>query len=107
LAGDAEMHRPLRQLVGDFGGRQIGDLDLIEPGDRAAVVARAARLDQREAGAGEERLRVLLQPPLRRHRDDEPGTHGLPQSATRPSPHTANPPAGTTWAAPSRTNSPS
>ena len=27
LAGDAEMHRPLRQLRGDVGGREIGDLD--------------------------------------------------------------------------------
>ena len=44
LAGDAEMHRPLRQLRGDLGGRQVGDLDVVEARDRAAIVARAARL---------------------------------------------------------------
>ena len=47
FAGDAEMHGAGRELRGDFGGRQIGDLDAVEPGDGAAIVARAARLDQR------------------------------------------------------------
>ena len=51
LAGDAEMDRALRQRAGDLGGRQIGDLDAGQAGDRAAIVARAARLDQLQAGA--------------------------------------------------------
>jgi hypothetical protein len=57
FAGDAEMHRAARQLRGDLARREIGDLDIVEPGDGAAIVARAARLDQRKAGAREERLR--------------------------------------------------
>ena len=46
FAGDAEMHGARRELRGDFGGRQIGDLDIVEAGDRAAIVARATRLDR-------------------------------------------------------------
>ena len=61
---------PCAKLRGDFGGREIGDLDAVEPGDRAAIVARAARLDQRQAGAREERLGVFLQPALGRHGED-------------------------------------
>ena len=76
LAGDAEMDRALRQRAGDLAGREIGDLDAGQSGDRAAIVARAARLDQRQAGAGEERLGVLLQPALGRHGDDERRAHG-------------------------------
>ena len=57
LAGDAEMHGALRELLGDLGGREKRDLDVRKLGDGAAVVARAARLDERQAGAGEERLR--------------------------------------------------
>src|SRR3954449_13425000 len=30
FAGDAEMHRAARKLCGDFAGRQIGDLDIVE-----------------------------------------------------------------------------
>ena len=47
LAGDAEMHHAARQLRGDFARREIGDLDIVEAGDGAAIVARAARLRQR------------------------------------------------------------
>ena len=31
LAGDAEMGGALRELGGDLGGREIGDLDAVEP----------------------------------------------------------------------------
>ena len=72
------MHGALRELRGDFGGREIGDLDAVEPGDGAAIVARAARLDQREAGAGEEGLGVLLQPALGRHGEDQRRAHAAP-----------------------------
>ncbi len=44
LAGDAEMDRAARQLRGDLAGREIGDLDIVEAGDGAAIIARAARL---------------------------------------------------------------
>ena len=71
LAGDAEMHRALRQQVGDLGGREVGDLDAGKVGDGAAIVARAARLDQLEPGAREEGFGVFLQPALGRHGDDE------------------------------------
>ena len=64
FAGDAEMHRAARQLRGDFAGRQIGDLDIVEAGDGAAIIARAARLCQRQAGAREKRLGVFLQASL-------------------------------------------
>ena len=61
------MHGAGGKLRGDFGGRKIGDLDAVEAGDGAAIVARAARLDQRKPGAGEEGFRVFLQPALGRH----------------------------------------
>ena len=76
LAGDAEMHRaPAASVAGDLGRRQERHLDAVEPRHGAAIVARAARLDEVEAGAGEKRLGVLLQPAFRRHREDE-GAHG-------------------------------
>ena len=34
LAGDAEMHGAGASCAGDLGGRQIGDLDAVETGDR-------------------------------------------------------------------------
>ena len=67
LAGHAEVHGAGRELAGDFGRRQIGDFDAVKPGDGAAIVARAARLDQSEAGAREERFRVFLQAALGRN----------------------------------------
>ena len=48
LAGDAEMHRAARQLRGDLARREIGDLDIVEAVDGAAIVAGAARLCQRQ-----------------------------------------------------------
>ena len=77
FTGDAKMHRALRQLAGDFGRRQIGDLDAVEPGDGAAIVACPARLDQRKAGAREEAFRVFLQPAFRRHGQHQRG-HDAP-----------------------------
>ena len=46
LAGDAEMRLATRQPRGDFRRRQKRRLDMIEPVDRAAIVARAAPLLQ-------------------------------------------------------------
>ena len=96
LAGDAEMHRALRELRGDVGGREIGDLDARQAGDRAAIVARAARLHELQAGAREERLGVLLQPALRRHRENERRAHALavPISVRGARSSTAKPTAG-------------
>ena len=71
LAGDAEMHRAARQLRGDFARREIGDLDIVEPADGAAIVASAAWLGQPQSSAGEERLGVFLQAALRRYRQNE------------------------------------
>jgi hypothetical protein len=36
------MRRAARQLRSDLARREIGDLDIVEPGDGAAIVARAA-----------------------------------------------------------------
>ena len=84
LAGHAEMHRALRQQVDDLGGREIGHLDAGQVGDRAAIVALAARLDELEPGAREEGLGVFLQPALGRHRDDERRAHGAPRNCREP-----------------------
>ena len=43
---------PCASCAGDLGGREIGDLDAGQAGDRAAIVARAARLDQLRARRG-------------------------------------------------------
>ena len=102
LAGDAEMDRALRQRVGDLAGRQIGDLDAGQVGDRAAIVAGAARLDQLQAGAGEERLGVFLQPALGRHGDDSGALMTAPPPPATRSIHTAKPTAGIGAFAPSR-----
>ena len=64
FAGDAEMDHAARQLPGDLARREIRDLDTVEPGDGAAIVARTARLCQCKSGAGEESLGVLLQAAL-------------------------------------------
>ena len=107
FAGDAEMHRALRQQIDDFGSREIRHLDAREIGDRAAVVARPARLDELEPGARKEGFRVRLQAPFRRHRDDEGRAHGLPRNAASRSIHTANPTAEIARALPSRVSNPS
>ncbi len=105
FAGDAEMHRALRQQQRDFRSRQVGDLDAAHALDRAAIVAFAARLDELEPGAREERVGVLLQPALGGHRDDEGAAHdGLPQAARR-SIQTPNPTAGIGVVLPSRLSS--
>ena len=75
FAGDAEMHRAARQLRGDLARRQIGDLDIVEPVDGAAIVAGAARLGQRKSGPREEGLGVFLQAALRRNRENERRRH--------------------------------
>ena len=71
FAGDAEMYRAARQLRGDLAGREIGDLDIVEPVDGAAIVAGAARLASVKAGAREERLGVFLQAALSRDGENE------------------------------------
>jgi len=75
LAGDTEVHSALRQLPGDLGRRKIRHLDVLQPGDGAAIVARAARLDEWQPGTGEERFGVLLQAALGRHCNDERRAH--------------------------------
>ena len=107
LAGEAEMHRALRQEVDDLGGREVGHLDAGKVGDRAAIVAHAARLDELEPGAREEALRVLLQPALGRHRDHERESHDSPRNAASRSIHTAKPTAEIAPALPSRVSKPS
>ncbi len=78
LAGDAEMSAALRELARDLGGGEEEHLDVRHAGDAAAIVARAAALDQRQAGAREEREGVLLQPALGGHGEGERriGRHG-------------------------------
>ena len=60
FAGDAEMHRALRQEIDNLSRREIRHLDAGEVGDGAAVVARPARLDELEPGARKESFRVRL-----------------------------------------------
>ena len=88
------MHGALRQQLRDLGGREIGHLDVRQVGDGAAIVARAARLDQLEPGALEERLGVLLQAALGRHRDHERRAHFPLRTAASRSIQTAKPTAG-------------
>jgi hypothetical protein len=107
FAGDAEMHRALRQEIHHFGGRQIRHLHAGEVGDRAAVVAHAARLDQLESDARKERFHVRLQPAFRRHGDDECRAHDALRSAASRSIHTAKPTAAMALALPSRVSNPS
>src|SRR5215472_12345569 len=102
------MHGALAELLGDLWGRQVGDFNAVEPSDGAAIVAGAARLDEIKAGAGEEGFRVLLQPALRRHRENESrGAHGAPPQAANSSIEAAKPTAGIGARAPSRVSSPS
>ena len=75
FAGDAEMHHAARQLRGDLARGEIGDLDIVEAGDGAAIVARAARLCQRQPGAREKRLGVFLQAALGGNGENEGGGH--------------------------------
>ena len=78
LAGHAEVHGAGRKLAGDFRCRKVGDFDVVETGDRAAIVTRAARLDQSQPGAREERLGILLQPPFCRDGENERPGHRAP-----------------------------
>ncbi len=78
LAGDAEMHGAGGELRRDFRRRQISDLDAVEAGDGAAIVARAARLDQRKPRAREEGFGVFLQPAFRRHGQHQRRSHDAP-----------------------------
>ncbi len=71
-------------------------------GDRAAILARAARLDELEAGAREETFRILLQPAFRRHGEHERRAHDCVPISFRRSIHTAKPTAGIGAAAPRR-----
>src|ERR1700722_12777626 len=59
------------KLADDLRRREISDLDARQPGDRAAIVARAPPLHELEPGAGEESVGCLLQSPLRGDGEDE------------------------------------
>src|SRR5262249_61983867 len=107
LTGHAEMDGALGELRRDLGGRQVGDLDALDARNGAAVVARAARLHEDEAGAGKECMRVLLQAALGRDGKDEWSVHAPASSAASRSIHTANPTAGIATALPSRISRPS
>ena len=112
LAGDAEMRRAGGELADDLGGREKRDLDARQIGDRAAIVARAASLHEFEPGAGEERGRVLLQPPLRGNREDERRvavrrSFAAPPRAASGRPRSPRRPPAVSLAAPSRRARPS
>src|SRR5579862_2699848 len=113
LAGDAHVHGAARQLRGDLACREIGDLDIVEAHDGAAIFARAARLCQGEPGMREECLGLLLQAAFRGDGENEGCGHdGFPDDAGWPirasaSTHTENPTAGIGVAAPSCVSSPS
>ncbi len=117
FAGDAEMDHATRQLPGDFARREIGDLDIVEPGDGAAIVPRAARFCQCKSGAGEERLGVFLQAALRWYGENKRRRHdALPPeflfarwrpTCVKVSTQTENPTAGIGLRAPSWVINPS
>ena len=105
LAGDAEVHRALAELRGDFRRRQVNDLDAVEILDGAAIVARATRLDEFKPRARKERFRILLQAALRRHgKNERGGAHDLPPLPASSSIDAAKPTAGIASRAPSRVN---
>ncbi len=101
------MHASLRKLQGNLVGRQIRDLDVGQLLDGAAVLAGAARLDQRQAGAREIGFGLLLQAALRRHGDDEGCAHRTPPARSSRSIQTEKPTAGIGVGLPSRDNMPS
>lgn len=112
LAGDAEMHHAARKLGSDLARREIGDLDMVEARDGAAIVARAARFCQRQPGVRKERLGVFLQAAFGGNREDKGRAHdcspraGMP-SCVKVSTQTENPTAGIGEAAPSWVINPS
>ena len=101
LAGDAHVDAARAELADDFGGREKGDLDAGHAGELAAVVARAARLRDGEAGAREKCGGVFLQAALGRDGENERGGHEVLSRAGRRSIQTAAPTAGMSEAAPS------
>ena len=115
LAGDAEMGCAGGELADDLGARDIGDLDSGKTAEGAAIVARAAPLDEFEAGAGEKGGRAFLQPALRGDRQNEGrlgGSLGVERHQSLPpfgnrSIAMAAPTAGMSWAEPRRFASPS
>ncbi len=114
FAGDAEMHGATRQIGGDLAGRQIGDLDIVEPGNGAAIVTGAAGLGQVQAGAREEVFGVFLQAALggngeneRRGHDALPATEVAGPDLVSASIQIAKPTAGIGSGAPSWDISPS
>src|SRR5262249_39569971 len=78
LTCHSEMHGADRQLAGNFGRGQIGDLDTVEASKGAAIIARTARLDERETGARKKRFGVLLQPSFGRNGEHQRRTHDAP-----------------------------
>src|SRR5262249_25900271 len=114
LAGYAEMHRAARELRGDLAGGEIGDLDIVEAHDGAAIFAGAPRYCDPKAGASEKRFLIFLQPSLGRNGQNEGRAHGLLPPGRRAglmlvsaSTQTEKPTAGIGAAAPSRVISPS
>ena len=76
LAGDAEMGGARGELRDDLGGREKGDLRPLDAGDGATIVTLAARLDEFQPSAAEEGGRVLLQPALGGHGENQRGVVG-------------------------------
>ena len=114
LAGDAEMCAARGELRHDLRGRQIGDLDPGQPGERAAVVARPASLLKLEPCSGEKRGGALLQPPLGRDGENErrvprlrPAKPSARSPVRQPVDVIAAPTAGMSSLAPRRRASPS
>ena len=108
LAGDAEMHGALAELLGDLGRRQISHLDAVEAGDGAAIVAGAARLDQFEAGAGKKASAFCCSRPFDgTARRSGARVHAAPPHAVSSSIEAAKPTAGIGARAPSRVSRPS
>ena len=103
------MHAAARELCCDLARREISDLDIVEAGDGAAIVAGAAGLRQGQPGAGEERFGVFLQPALGGDGDDERRGHDAISVAPpeSPSTQTEKPTAGIGAGEPSWVISPS
>ncbi len=86
----------------DLGRGSVDNLDAVDRFERAAIAALVTLAAQGHAGLFEQVGRLVLEPTLRRDRDEELGRHHapLPTAASSRSVWMAEPMAGTSRGAP-------
>ena len=104
LAGDAEIDRPVAQFAGNLRGRQQQHFQSRRPGDAGAVAARILGRRHMDAGPGQRRDGLVLQPPLGGDREGERHAASPVRLAIRSS-QSEKPTAGTGRSAPRMLNS--